>query len=253
MAESKKDERKKVLFLFDVDGTLTESRKKAPKWLRPWLKELRSKCYIGFVGGSDLPKQKDQIGDDVLDLFDYGFAENGLTAFKGNKRLNDHSIKKEMNEKDMQKFINFCLKYIADLELPVKRGTFIEYRTGMINVSPIGRNCSQKERDDFDAFDSRNKIREKMITAIKKEFPDLKLTYSNGGQISFDVFPNGWDKRYCLQFVEKEGFEEIHFSGDKTYKGGNDYELFHDKRTQGHTVTSPEDTKKQIDAIVAKW
>lgn len=27
----------------------------------------------------------------------------------------------------------------------------------------------------------------------------------------------GWDKTYCLQFVEKE-FETIHFFGDKTYK-----------------------------------
>lgn len=28
------------------------------------------------------------------------------------------------------------------IELPLKRGTFIEYRNGMVNISPIGRNCS---------------------------------------------------------------------------------------------------------------
>ena len=28
------------------------------------------------------------------------------------------------------------------------------------------------------------------------------------------------------QFVEKEGYKEIHFFGDKTSKGGNDYEIF---------------------------
>jgi hypothetical protein len=33
------------------------------------------------------------------------------------------------------------------------RGTFIEFRSGMINVSPIGRNCSQEERDDFEKYD----------------------------------------------------------------------------------------------------
>jgi hypothetical protein len=26
----------------------------------------------------------------------------------------------------------------------------------------------------------------------------------------------GWDKTYCLQHVEKEGYTEIHFFGDKT-------------------------------------
>lgn len=41
---------------------------------------------------------------------------------------------------------------------------------------------------------------------------------ASGGQISFDVFPIGWDKTFCLQFVEKEGYKEIHFFGDKTHK-----------------------------------
>ena len=37
-----------------------------------------------------------------------------------------------------------------------------------------------------------------------------------GGQISFDVFPEGWDKRYCLQYLKKDGIKNIHFFGDKT-------------------------------------
>lgn len=56
-----------------------------------------------------------------------------------------------------------------------------------------------------------------MVETLRKEFGDLGLIYSIGGQISFDVFPIGWDKTYCLQFVEGE-FDEIHFFGDKTYQ-----------------------------------
>jgi phosphomannomutase len=37
---------------------------------------------------------------------------------------------------------------------------------------------------------------------------------SIGGQISFDVFPIGWDKTYCLQFLND--FDNIFFFGDKT-------------------------------------
>lgn len=33
------------------------------------------------------------------------------------------------------------------------RGTFVEFRMGMLNVSPIGRNCSQEERDEFERYD----------------------------------------------------------------------------------------------------
>lgn len=52
-----------------------------------------------------------------------------------------------------------------------------------------------------------------MVETLREKFADLGLTYSIGGQISFDVFPAGWDKTYCLQFVEKE-FDEIHFFGE---------------------------------------
>ena len=79
---------------------------------------------------------------------------------------------------------------------------------------------------------------------LKTQFADYGLTFSVGGQINFDVFPNSWDKTFCLQFVEKD-FDEIHFFGDKTYKGGNDYEIYESEKTVGHTTTGPADTMKQ--------
>lgn len=61
-------------------------------------------------------------------------------------------------------------------------------------------------------------IREAFVKVLKEKFADYGLTYSIGGQISFDVFPKGWDKTFCLQHVADENFEEIHFFGDKTYQ-----------------------------------
>lgn len=59
----------------------------------------------------------------------------------------------------------------------------------MLNVSPIGRNCSQAEREAFLAYDTEHKIRERFIEVLKKQFHDYGFHYSIGGQISFDVFP----------------------------------------------------------------
>ena len=84
-----------------------------------------------------------------------------------------------------------------------------------------------------------------MVEALKEKFSDMNLTFSIGGQISFDVFPSGWDKTYSLRFISKDDFDEIHFFGDKTYQGGNDYEIFSHPRVIGHTTTGPEDTLKQ--------
>ena len=191
---------------------------------------------------------------------DFAFSENGLVAHQKGKliassvtphchiKLNQQSIKDFIGEEKLKKFINFCLHYVAYLDIPIKRGTFIEYRTGMINVSPIGRNCSQKEREDFFKYDNEHKIREKFIEVLKKEFCEYGLKFSIGGQISFDVFPEGWDKTYCLRYLKD--CDEIHFFGDKTEEGGNDHEIFIDKQVIGHRVKNPEDTKAQIISLL---
>ena len=83
----------------------------------------------------------------------------------------------------MHDFINFCLRYMSDLKLPFKRGTFIEFRTGILNISPVGRNCTTEERNQFYEYDAENQVREKFIQALKKEFPNLALTYSIGMKI----------------------------------------------------------------------
>lgn len=232
---------KDVIALFDVDGTLTAPRLEAEPEMIEFLAELRKKIYIGMVGGSDLVKQREQLGKGVLSMFDYTFSENGLVAYKGDVLVAEASIVKYLGEDRLKELINFILHYIADLDIPVKRGTFIEFRKGMLNVSPIGRNCSQQERCDFEEFDKTANVRPTMVSALKEKFADFGLTYSIGGQISFDVFPVGWDKTYALQFVEKE-FKDIHFFGDKTYKGGNDHEIYESPRTIGHSVKTPDDT-----------
>ncbi|EJD48021.1 eukaryotic phosphomannomutase [Auricularia subglabra TFB-10046 SS5] len=235
----------KKICLFDVDGTLTPARQSASEEVLDLLRELRKKTVIGFVGGSDFVKIAEQLSPDggpVLNRFDFGFAENGLTAYKLGQPLASQSFIKFIGEERYKPLVNFILHYIADLDLPIKRGTFVEFRNGMINVSPIGRNATTQERHDFEAYDKIHGVRAAFVKALKAKFPEYPLTFSIGGQISFDVFPNGWDKTYCLRHIEAEGFEEIHFFGDKTYKGGNDYEIYEDSRTIGHVVNSPADT-----------
>ncbi|GMP43246.1 hypothetical protein CsSME_00012682 [Camellia sinensis var. sinensis] len=236
-----------LIALFDVDGTLTAPRKAVTPDMLKFMQELRKVVTVGVVGGSDLVKISEQLGNSVINDYDYVFAENGLVAYKDGKLIGTQSLKSYLGEEKLKEFINFTLHYVADLDIPIKRGTFIEFRSGMLNVSPIGRNCSQEERDEFEKYDKVLNIRPKMVSVLREKFAHLNLTFSIGGQISFDVFPQGWDKTYCLRYVDD--FHEIHFFGDKTYKGGNDHEIYESERTMGHTVTSPEDTVKQCTAL----
>jgi len=235
-----------VLVLFDIDGTLTLPRKTAPKEIYTMLDALRKEYVIGTVGGSDFPKQKEQIGDDVLDRFDFAFPQNGLDAYNSEEKLATQNFAKFMGEDKIKALVNYCMVMLSKIDLPIKRGTFIEFRSGMINLSPIGRNCSQEEREAYAEYDAKHQIREKIVKELSEQFKDFKLQFSIGGQISIDIFPEGWNKTYCLRHVEEYKFKEIHFFGDKTHKGGNDYEIFHDDNTVGHTVTSPQDTIAQV-------
>jgi phosphomannomutase len=143
-----------VLILFDVDGTLTPSRLVIKPEMKAFLAELKKKAVLGIVGGSDYPKMEEQMGGaGFKDMYDYVFPENGLVAYHNGELFSKMSIKDHMGEEKIKRFDNFCLRYLADLDLPKKRGTFIEFRNGLINVCPIGRNCTQEERMEFFEYD----------------------------------------------------------------------------------------------------
>ena len=93
------------------------------------------------------------------DQVDFFFAENGLVAYKEGKILATESLKTWLGEDKLKELLNYILHYVADVDIPIKRGTFIEFRNGMLNVSPIGRNCSQEERDEFERFDQGAGVR----------------------------------------------------------------------------------------------
>ena len=148
-----------------------------------FLRELRQKVAIGFVGGSDFAKISEQLAMDgrnglcrsfnncfrkplsdanvlpVLEDFDFGFAENGLIAFRLGKPLATQSFIKFVGEEKYKKLVNVILRYLSEIDVPIKRfvtrslnycfassrltrGTFVEFRNGMVNVSPIGRNAT---------------------------------------------------------------------------------------------------------------
>ena len=237
---------KRTLYLFDIDGTLSESRKVMKQEMIDLLKKVKSKGIdIGVVGGSDLAKQKEQLGD-FWNQFDYQFPENGLQYYRKGQFVKSTSMLEHVGEHNMQKIINIILRHLSETVCPVKRGTFLEFRSGMLNVCPVGRSCSQLEREQFYEFDQKHKIRENLAKKFDEDFgKELKIKTSIGGQISLDVFPIGWDKTFCLQFVDGL-YDEIHFFGDKTMEGGNDYEIYEDPRTIGHRVDCPETTMNVI-------
>ncbi|KAL5542832.1 hypothetical protein UlMin_010542 [Ulmus minor] len=107
---------------------------------------------LAFICSMEL---QEKIYDNFLAL-NFVFSENGLVAHKDEKLIGT-------------------------------QGTFIEFRRGMLNVSPTGRNCSQEERDKFKRYDMVHNIRPKIVSVLRERFAHLNLTFSIRGQVSFNV------------------------------------------------------------------
>ncbi|CAO1411083.1 unnamed protein product [Diamesa hyperborea] len=238
--------REEILLLFDIDGTLTNPREEIDDDFEEFLyTHVKPRATIGLITGANIEKIYEQLkGKKFLDEFDYVFPENGIVHMEHGTVKGKSSFNEKLGEDTLQRFINFVLRYIADLELPYKRGTFIEFRNGMMNICPVGRQCSVEERKEFHHYDVKHQIRVKMIETLKKEFKGIDLMYSIGGQISFDVFPIGWDKSFCLSHIDTTKFKEIHFFGDQCMEGGNDYEIFNHPLTIGHKVDNYNETRE---------
>jgi phosphomannomutase len=250
---SPKENKKPQLLLFDIDGTLTDPRKTITEDMLQFLKTLQTRDdnILAIVGGSDFGKAREQLGHEILDLFEYVFSENGLVHYRSGQLVHERCLLDFIPQPTLNKFINHVLGLFSTLDIPVKTGTFIEYRKSMLNISPIGRNCSQSQRDEFEKYDHEHQIRARLIQNLKENFPDLPVDYGIGGQISFDVFPRGLNKTYCLDYLPLDDVD-VHFFGDKTDPGGNDYEIFIDPRVYGHRVTSYKDTQQQVESLICE-
>jgi phosphomannomutase len=248
-----------MLFLFDVDGTLTVPRNKMSAETKQFFLAAKEKIrdshipvQFGIVSGSDLPKLQEQIGDDLFDLFDLVFSENGLVAYgAGGRQFHSNSFYDFIGAQAYQRLVNSCMRVMSIIELPVKRGTFLELRTGMLNVCPVGRSCTQKERDEFEHYDRVHGVRKSIIEQVMQECgEELGIQMSIGGQISIDVFPQGWNKTYCLEHIDPKQHSTIYFFGDRIFPGGNDYEIAQHPRVKSHSVSSPEETIRIVKGLL---
>jgi phosphomannomutase len=222
------------LFLFDMDGTLAKSTCPVePKMLETLerLKESDPDIHVGIVSGGTYEKLMTQICSKSMlpdgricsksicpsgpsarhNLADYVFSENGTVTYVRGHLVHRGNIIDVMGEQLLQAIINYVLRYIAQAELPYKRGSFVRFRNGMLYITPIGGDCNAKERAAFAKYDEIHEVRRKMIRDLLQEFGRDKIDVKMGGQIGIGLHPPGWDKSYMLKFVDFSKYDRNSF------------------------------------------
>tara|TARA_B100001093_G_scaffold271596_1_gene259573 strand:- start:2425 stop:3183 length:759 start_codon:yes stop_codon:yes gene_type:complete len=227
----------RTVYAFDVDGTLTPSRLSIDSEFKKFFLEFCKNNYVYLVTGSDKDKTIEQVGEDIWMAAAGCLQSCGNHIFIKGKEVyrNDWKPNKDLI-KLLEQFLNIS-KY------RVRTSNHIERRTGLVNFSIVGRDCTQRQRDEYGEWDDLNKERIDMASIINESFPDLEA--SVGGQISIDIHPKGANKSQAKNWILKhfEGNPIIKFYGDKTLPGGNDYDLAKVLAGDFHKVCQVEDWK----------
>ncbi len=230
----------KICYIFDVDGTLTEPRQQMTtefaKEFRVWSEDKQ--CIIAT--GSDFVKTKQQVPQDILSLFKYTFCCMANEVRDPNENVvekSDFTIPIELEDS--------LANFLMWTKFPYKCGNHIEFRTGMINFSIVGRNATMEQRKEYNKWDNLNGERKHIADFINNNFPTLEA--SIGGSISVDIIEQGCDKGQVVHYLENAGVTKVVFVGDRCFPGGNDYGIIRELKKsdlafEWYNVSGPDDT-----------
>ena len=236
-----------VLYLFDVDGTLSEPRQPITEEFASvfldWMSEKQKKVYL--VTGSDIEKIKEQIFPSFIDQCEGLFTCSGNVFYSKGQKVYENTL--QIPEALLE---NLQL-YLDQSEWKQKQGTHIELRSGMINFSTVGRNASQNLREAYTKWDNTRREREDIVQYLEDLHPDLEVAI--GGEISVDIYPAGSNKGQVVEKLQERHGADIGmiFAGDKNIPGGNDWPLAQRLETmdnsQWYQVRGPEETRALIE------
>jgi len=246
------------IYIFDVDGTLTPSRRKMTKEFKEFFEEWVKKNKFYLVTGSDLPKLQEQMNGMEI-------HSNGIFTCCGNQFWQSdpavHPKHCDLVYEHKFKPPNNLLTYLGE-ELRMSKyhhraGNHIEDRGSMLNFSVVGRDCSLMERENYFKWDIENGEREKISKHIRDQWHELDAVI--GGQISIDIYPKGNDKSQIFKHIEESENiycpDEYIFIGDRMEKGGNDYPLAQllnlEDKPYGYTYQTegPKETQKILEKL----
>ena len=202
-----------MIYVFDVDGTLTPAREKMDPEFKLRFKEFFRSQEYALVSGSDYNKLLFQVGVDILSDAKYVFACAGNSVWQKGVEIHKSDWVPSKLLIDRLNFILDNSKY-AD-----RFGNHIEHRPGMINFSVVGRMALPIERKNYYDWDKIHNEREDICNELLKEFPELE--FEVGGEISIDIYPLGNNKSQVLNYIK----DTIYFFGDGIMPGKNDWRL----------------------------
>ncbi len=244
----------KKLIVFDLDGTLAESKAAIDKEMAHLFSGLLEVAKVAIISGGDWPQFEKQV---IAHLpKDAKLSRLSILPTCGTKYYQYKSARwKKIYSEDFT--ADEKKKIIDSLNQAVEKSGFkadkiwgdqIEDRDSQITFSALGQKAPLEPKK---AWDPDFKKRKKIKVILDKLIPEFAVHL--GGATSIDITKPGIDKAYGMYKLRetlKIKIKQMLFMGDALFDGGNDQPA----RTTGAyciQVRDPQETKRVIEGVIA--
>jgi phosphomannomutase len=243
----------KALIIFDLDGTLAESKSAIVPEMAGLLAGLLGIAAVAIISGGAWPQfQRQVLGHLPRDA---PLNKLSLLPTCGTRFYQFHSEWKLLYAEDFtaaekEKIVQSLKQVTAPTERALQRvwGEVIEDRGSQVTFSALGQAAPLDEKKKWDPDYRKRQPMRAMLAELIPEF-----TVRLGGATSIDVTRHGIDKAYGirkLRDVLGVSIGQMVFIGDALFPGGNDYPA-KEAGVLSIQVRDPHETKRVIEAIAA--
>jgi phosphomannomutase len=243
----------KKLIVYDLDGTLAESKSSLDAEMAALLHDLLGVAKVAVISGGGWPQFEKQLLSNLPHderLGNLSLLPTCGTQFFRYAGAWEKIYSEDLTAGEKEKIIGSLKKALDESGFKVEKvwGEDIEDRGSQITLSALGQQAPLEEKSKWDPdFTKRMKIKG-ILDALIPEF-SVRL----GGTTSIDVTKPGIDKAYGIRKLRDIlgiSLKEMIYVGDALFEGGNDYPA-KEAGVVSISVRGPDDTKLVTRTIVA--
>lgn len=242
------------LIVFDLDGTLAESKQRMSAEMGDALAQLLQKMPVAIMSGGGWKQFEQQffpslpMGTPEDRLYIFPAGASACYVHRGGQwhPQYDHSFEPQTKERIMEALDEAMQE--VHFEQPAHIwGEQIEDRGGEITFSALGQEAPLEEKEKWDQDGAKRKP---LYEVLRRKLPDLSIGIN--ATTSIDITPHGIDKAYGINRLTELThipIADMLFVGDALEEGGNDSVVIK-TGIPTHAVFGPEETEALIRRLI---
>jgi phosphomannomutase len=219
------------IFLFDMDGTLAESKSPITESMKVCLEQVLSYKKIGIISGGNWEQFETQVVSHIDPKYYHNLiilptTGTQLYTYDMEKRAWIQQYNEALKKEERQYIIEQLDKAVraAGFEHEEIYGIRFEDRNSQITYSALGSRAPYEKKKSWDLDLKKRKTIASLLPSDIQE----NYTITFGGTSSMDVTKKDIDKAYAAKKIHTLfhiPYENMIFFGDKLQEGGNDFPI----------------------------